>query len=164
MTRTLLTWFLGLLLVFAAMPGRLGAMQPAAATGLVSGTAHSQAGQTMARITVRLRNLANQQLVGTTTSNAAGGFTFTGLTPGQYMVEVVNAAGQVVGTSSAVTLTAGAMVATGVGVTAAAAAVAAAAGAGFLASTVGLVTLASVSAAVAGVTVAATRRPVSPSQ
>jgi len=88
--------------------------------------------------------------------------TFTGLTPGQYMVEAVNAAGQVVGTSSAVTLTAASMVATGVGVTAAVAAAAAASG--FLGSTLGLLTLAGVGSSVAALTVAATRKPVSPSQ
>ena len=162
MPKTLLAIALALTLAAAAIPARVLAGQVPAATGLISGTAHSQAGQTLANTTVRLRSLINQQIVSTTTSNSAGGFTFTGLTPGQYVVEAVNAAGQVVGTSSAVTLTATAMVATGVGVTTAVATAAVAGG--FLGSTLGLATLAGVASGVAAVTVAATRSPVSPSQ
>ncbi|HEY7791668.1 MAG TPA: carboxypeptidase-like regulatory domain-containing protein [Vicinamibacterales bacterium] len=162
MIRTLLVAILAIFITLTAVPVRVVAGQTAPATGLISGTAHSQAGQVLVNTTVRLRSLVNQQIIGTTTSNTAGGFTFTGLTPGQYMVEAVNAAGQVVGTSSAVTLTAASMVATGVGVTAAVAAAAAAGG--FLGSTLGLLTLAGVGSGVAGLTVAATRKPVSPSQ
>jgi hypothetical protein len=100
----------------------------AAATGSLTGTASSSSGQAMANTVVQLRNLATGQLAGSTTSNAVGQFSFVGLNPGNYAVEVVNAAGQIVGTSASVAVSAGATV-TGVGVTASTA-VAAAAGAG----------------------------------
>jgi hypothetical protein len=77
---------------------------------------------------VQLRNLATGQLAGSTTSNVAGQFSFIGLNPGNYAVEVVNAAGQIVGTSASVAVSSGAAV-TGVSVTASAA-VAATAGVG----------------------------------
>ena len=100
----------------------------AAAAGSLSGTASSSSGQVMANTVVQLRNLATGQLAGSTTSNVAGQFSFIGLNPGNYAVEVVNAAGQIVGTSASVAVSAGAAV-TGVSVTASAA-VAATAGAG----------------------------------
>jgi hypothetical protein len=82
----------------------------------------------MSNTVVQLRNLATGQLAGSTTSNVAGQFSFIGLNPGNYAVEVVNAAGQIVGTSASVAVSAGAAV-TGVSVTASPLA-AAAAGAG----------------------------------
>jgi len=93
------------------------------ATGSISGTATSNGGQTLANYTVQLRNTATGQLAGTTTSSSAGTFGFTGLEAGNYVVEVVNAAGQIVGTSAAVTVAAGAAI-TGVAVAATAATVA----------------------------------------
>src|SRR3989442_3367394 len=91
------------------------------AGGSISGTARSSAGRTVANSTVRVRNVMTNQLVGMTTSNAVGQFAFTGLTPGTYAVEVVNAAGEIIGTSAAINVAAGAAV-TGVTVTTAAAA------------------------------------------
>src|SRR2546425_2984242 len=61
----------------------------AQATGTIAGTARGQGGQPLANSTAQLRNLATKQLVGTTTTNAQGAFSFTGLNPGQYMVEIV---------------------------------------------------------------------------
>src|SRR5437667_12888856 len=90
----------------------------AQATGTIAGTARSQGGQSLANMTAQLRNLATKQLVGTTTTNAQGAFSFAGLNPGQFMVEIVNAQGAIVGTTSAITLTTGAMVATGLTVAA----------------------------------------------
>jgi hypothetical protein len=140
-----------------------------APAGTISGTATSQGGQSLANMTAQLRNLATKQLVGTTTTNAQGAFTFTGLNPGQFMVEIVNAQGAIVGTTSAITLSAGAMVATGVTVTAVAAGAiaggaAAAGGLGaFFGTTVGIVTAVAV---VGGVTAAviATQSNASPSR
>src|SRR5262245_60891383 len=71
-------------------------------TGGIQGTATSSTGQALPNYTVQLRNLQTGQLAGTTTSNAAGSFTFTGLTPGNYVIEVVNSAGTIVGSSSAI--------------------------------------------------------------
>jgi hypothetical protein len=131
----------------AATPGQ------APSTGSISGAASNSAGRTIANTTVRLRDVTTGQLAATTTSNAAGQFSFTGLTAGSYTVEVVNAAGQIIGTSSAITVGVGAAV---TGVSVASAAMAAASGS-FFASTAGILAVAAAGAAVAGVTVAANR-------
>src|SRR3989442_10120428 len=93
----------------------------AQATGGIQGTATSSTGQTLPNFTGQLRNLQSGQLAGSTTSNAAGSFSFTGLTPANYVVEVVNQAGTIVGSSSAVAVTAGATGTVTVSTTAAAA-------------------------------------------
>jgi hypothetical protein len=136
----------------------------------LAGTASSSTGQTLVNATVQLRNLATGQLASTTTSNAVGNFAFAGLNPGNYAVEVVNAAGQIVGTSASITVAAGAtvtgvsvtataaVVAGGAGVGAGAAAGAAAAGGGAAAgvSTAAVVTAAATAAGVAGATAVTT--------
>jgi hypothetical protein len=94
-------------------------MAAQAATGTILGTAKTSAGKTVANTTVRLRDLATNQLSGTTMSNGSGAFGFTGLQAGNYVIEVVNAAGEIIGTSASVAVAAGAAV-TGVTVTAAA--------------------------------------------
>ena len=131
--------------------------------GSISGTASTSTGRTVAKATVRLRNLTTGQLSSTTVSDAGGSFSFSGLSASSYVVEVVNAAGGIVGTSASLVVAAGAQV-TGVVVAASAAAVAGVGGAavagatagGFFTSTAGIVALAAAGAAVAGVTVAAT--------
>jgi hypothetical protein len=143
----------------------------AAAVGSLSGSASSSSGQVMANTVVQLRNLATGQLAGSTTSNAAGQFSFIGLNPGNYAVEVVNAAGQIVGTSASVAVSAGAAV-TGVSVTASTAVAAAAAGgagaagaAGAAAAGASTATIVGAAAAAAGVAGAAyTNEVASPSQ
>ena len=96
----------------------------------LAGTATSSTGQTIANVTVQLRDLVTGSLAGTTTSTATGTFTFVGIQAGTYAIEVVSAVGQIVGTSAAIAVTAGATI-TGVAVSATAAiAGAAAAGAG----------------------------------
>jgi hypothetical protein len=80
---------------------------------------------------VQLRNASTGQLVGTATTNGVGQFSFPGLNPGTYVVEVINATGQIVGTSGSVVVGAGAAT-TGVSVTASIATKAATAGAGNL--------------------------------
>lgn len=118
--------FLSAAPLFAARAPRAGQAQAAS----VAGTATSAAGQTLANTTVQLRDLDTGQLAGTTTSGTDGKFNFPGLRAGRYAVEVVSAAGAIIGTSSAITVAAGAAI-TGVTVSATAAAVAAgAAGAG----------------------------------
>lgn len=102
---------------------------PAAATfgqtqGLIAGVA-SVDGKPLTNITVRLRNIDSGQLVGNTTANAAGEFSFNGLSPGNYIAEMVAANGTILGTSVAVSLTITAMVASNVTVGATAAAMAA---------------------------------------
>jgi len=95
-------------------------------TASVAGTARSSAGQPVGNATVQLRNLMTGQLAGTTVSSSAGAFSFMGLPAGRYAVEVVNAAGEVLGTSAALDIAAGAAI-SGVGVAAGARGAAAAA-------------------------------------
>ena len=96
--------------VIAARPGQI----PSSAS--LSGAASDNAGQVLANTSVQLRNVSTGQLAGSTTTNAVGQFSFVGLTPGSYVVEVLNAAGQIVGTSGSVAVSGGAAT-TGVSVT-----------------------------------------------
>ena len=130
---------------------RGGGVQTAVATGAINGTVQSSAGQTLPNYTVQVRNLKTGQLAGTTTSNAAGSFSFAGLSPADYVVEVVNEAGAIVGSSAAVTLAAGATVTVTVSAMAAAAIATAAAGG---ISTALVVTTIAAGAGIAGVIVA----------
>jgi hypothetical protein len=154
--------------LFAAGAPRAPRAGQAQGTASLSGTATSSAGQTLANYTVQLRNLTTGQLAGTTTSSAAGSFSFAGLQAGNYAVEVVNAAGQIIGTSASVAVTAGATV-TGVAVSASAVAAGAAAAAGTAGaagmSTATIVTITTVAAAagVAGA-VALSQNDASPSR
>jgi hypothetical protein len=136
----------------------------------ISGTASNTSGQSLASATVQLRNLATGQIAGTTTSNTVGNFAFVGINPGNYIVEVVNAAGQIAATSASITVAAGATV-TGVAVTtvtaitagtAGAAGAAVAAGAAGGASVATAVTAAAAAAGVTGAVVAV--NDASPSQ
>lgn len=133
-----------------AATARAGA-QAAVGTGALNGTAHSAGGQTLPDYTVQLRNLQTGKLEGITTSNAAGDFSFAGLNPGNYMVEVLNPAGVIVGTSAATAVAAGSTVTVMVSTAAVAALTAAAAGG---ISTVLIVTTVAVAAGIAGVVVA----------
>ena len=109
-------------------------------TGQISGVAALE-GKPIPNTTVRLRNVDSGQLVGNTTTNAAGEFSFTGLPEGNFVVETVSSNGTILGTS-AVSLTAATMVVANLTIGASAAAVAAAGGAGVVLGT---------TAAVAGV-------------
>jgi len=98
--------------------------------GNITGAAKDAQKNSLANSTVRVRNATTGQITGTSTSDAAGNFSFTGLPPGNYIVEVVDAAGKVVGLSPSLAVTAGSTVA--VTVTApAAGALTAATGSGF---------------------------------
>lgn len=154
-------------LLAAPAAGRLGAagVQAPAGTGVINGTAQSAAGQTLPNYTVRLRNLQTGQLVGTTNSSATGSFSFTGLAPASYVVEIVNQDGAIVGSSAAIPVAAGGTVS--VAVSATAAAIAGGAGAGAAPagiSTALVVTTIAIAAGVAGVVVAANRDDASPSR
>jgi len=140
--------------LMAAALGARAAQAPA--TGAINGTAQSSTGQLLRNYTVQLRNLERGQIAGSTTSNAAGGFSFAGLSPANYMIEVVNSSGAIVGSSASIGVTAGST--TTVAVSAAAGAVAgttaAAAGTGAAAggmSTAAIVTTVAAAAGIAGV-------------
>ncbi len=142
-----------------------GASSRQGQTGNLNGTAQNSQGQNLANYTVRVRNVATGQIAGSTTSGATGQFSFVGLDPGNYVVEIVDQAGNIIGASSAVTVAAGATVSVTVGATAAAAAAAVTAGGtAFLASTAGIITVAAAGAGVAGIVVAATKSNASASQ
>jgi len=157
--------------LFAAGAAR-GARVAQDQTGTVKATAKSPQGEALPNYMVRVRNLANGNLVGSTTTNAAGEATFAGLPPGSYAIEVVNAAGEIVGTSAAITVAAGATV--NVTVTASAAAARGAAGgaaaAGGVGATAGrvstavIVTTVAVAAGVLGIVIARNTGTASPSR
>ena len=96
-------------------------------TGTLTGTAKSARGDNLPGYTVRVRNLANGSLAGSTTTSAGGTFSFV-LPPGQYAVELVGPSGEIFGTSASITLGAGATVSITVTASAASALGAAAAG------------------------------------
>lgn len=166
---------LGLVMAVAAVGMPVGAYAatkaPAARqgqeTGSLNGIAQGADRAPLRNYTVRVRNVADGQIAGTTTSSGAGEFTFAGLQPGNYVVEVVDAAGQVVGLSPTLGVTAGAAMSVTINASAGGAITAAAASGDF--SLFGLGTIGSVAvitaAGVAGVTaVVATRGDASPSR
>jgi hypothetical protein len=144
----------------------------AGATGQISGQAFDLTGRHLARATVRLRNMGTGLTFGGALSGAAGDFSFSGLRAGTYVVEVGNAAGQVIGTSRVIPLTPVKMIATGIGVTAAADAESTAigqSGAGspagtFFTSTLGIVVIAALAAGVSVGVYQATKSDASPSR
>lgn len=138
------------------------ASSPGGAT--VSGTATDGNGGMLANYTVRLRNLATGNTAGTTTTTAGGQFSFAGLDPGNYVVEIVDQAGAIVGTSPALAVVEGTAVTVTVGSGAAAAAAAAGAGGVFLTSAAGLVTMAAVGAGITAIAVTSNRGTASPSR
>jgi hypothetical protein len=142
-----------LVLVGLGIPVTVGAagQQP---NGVVSGVVRGSTQQPVASSPVRLRNLTTGQVAGTSTTNAQGAFTFSGVPQGNYVVEVLNASGAVVGTSSTLALTATTATVTGVAITlagakAAVAPAAAAGGTGSLfTSTAGIVAIAALGAGI----------------
>jgi hypothetical protein len=159
--------------MFSAPLFAAGAPRAQAQPASLAGTASSSSGQTLANATVQLRNVTTGQLAGTTTSTASGSFSFGGLQAGTYTVEVVSATGQIVGTSAAISVGAGATV-TGVAVSATAAAVAGGAAAGAAAaggaaagggiSTAVIITTVAAAAGVAGAVAVAKSGDSSPSR
>src|SRR5258706_13741039 len=89
------------------------AQAPPAAS--IAGTATTSTGETLANVTVQLRDLATGRIAGSTTSNAAGAFAFAGIVAGRYTIELISATGQVVGTTGSISVAPGAAV-TGVSV------------------------------------------------
>lgn len=110
-----------------AAAAKAPAVRQVQTTGTIQGEARDEQQKKLAGVRVQVRGL-NGQLVATGTTNAAGEFSFAGLNPGSYTIELVDAAGNIVGTSAAITVTAGATAT--VTVTATAAGAIAAAGGG----------------------------------
>lgn len=96
-----------LVLAFAAFVSPIPVVVAQSQTGNVNGVAADASKNPLANHTVRLRNLANGQITSVTQSSATGTFSFTGITPGNFVIEIVNAAGNVIATSSTIAVTAG---------------------------------------------------------
>jgi hypothetical protein len=110
-------WSCVLIIAMAGVGGPTSLLAAAQQTGSISGTAADASNQSLAKQTVRARNVSNGQVAGTAQTNAAGQYSISGLQPGQYIIEIVDAQGAVVATSGTVTLSAGSLAATGVLVT-----------------------------------------------
>ena len=93
--------------------------------GRISGVARDASQNPLPNVTARLRNVDTGQLVAETRTSASGEYEFTGLDEANYVVEIVDDDGNIVGTSTTIALAAGAA-ATGVAIAASAAAVGAA--------------------------------------
>jgi hypothetical protein len=144
--------FVIVLTVVLSLPLSPLAVMGAARTesGSVAGSATSSTGQVLANATVQLRDLATGTVSGTTTSSSTGRFSFAAVSPGNYVVEVLNAAAQVVGTSASISVGAGDDV-SGVAVIATAPAVTAAAASATNLRTIVAVTSAAAAAGVLGI-------------
>ena len=128
-----------LAVVLMSVPASLYAQVPAQPrNGVINGTAMGPKGEVLANTRVQLRDMKSKQLVGTTTTNAQGRYEFTQLPPSDYVVEIVDRNGAIIGTTALISLTPTAMTAAGITVTATAAgAIAAGAAAGAAAGTAG---------------------------
>ena len=129
-------------------------------TGKISGMAMDSQNQIMPGAKLQLRNVETGQLAATTRAAADGAFEFTGLNPANYMVELVDQSGKIVGLSPAMALASGGVI-TGVSVAASAgSALAGAASAGgvgaFFSSTGGILLLVGIGAGVTAAIIAAT--------
>jgi hypothetical protein len=141
-----------LAVVAAAVITTVGLMAGVVAqqAGALSGTAQGSDRNPLRNYAVQVRNASDGRLAGTTLSDGAGQFAFSDLSPGNYVVEILDATGKIVGLSPSITVAAGQTVTVTVSASAAGA-ISKAAGGGF--SLLGLGPLASV--AVAGAATAA---------
>ena len=71
-------------------------------TGMLRGVARDAKGQNLAGSKVRIRHAGNGSVSAEATTDGSGAFSVPGLAPGNYMVEVLNTVGQVIGLSPAV--------------------------------------------------------------
>jgi hypothetical protein len=161
--KRLLALALVLAMVSLGVPATAFAAAPQAkmGNGQVTGAAQNEAGSPIANATVRLRNTGTGDVVATSRTAADGGYSFSNLAAGNYVVELVDSNGAVIATSVALSLTTGSMSVSGVALTAAVgkAGVGAvgATGAGhFFTSTGGILLLAAVGAGVVVAVIGAT--------
>jgi hypothetical protein len=102
--RRLLAVVLAFVLVFAGTPLTSVAAQ---STGTITGATKTTAGQPLGGHVVRVRSVRTANVVATSTTSAAGNFVLSNIDPGSYVVEVVDAAGRLVGASAIATVVAG---------------------------------------------------------
>ena len=135
--------------------------------GTMTGVARGNHMQPVGRVNVQVRNVNTGALVGTTVTTEAGTFAFPGLPAGNYIAEVVDAAGKVLGVGAPVSVPAGGTATTSVIALAFGPTTAASIGSGFSFLGMGPVTTMTVlgAATAASVTaVVATRPDASPSR
>lgn len=150
---------IGVVIIAIAL-GLAVAADAAQGTGKISGIARDALAQAMPGVKVQLRNVDTGQLVATTKAAADGAFEFTGLNPGNYIVELVDNSGKIIGLSPATALAAGGSI-TGLIVAASASgalvgAAAAGGAAAFFSSTGGILLLVGIGAGVTAAVIAAT--------
>jgi hypothetical protein len=118
--------------------------------GRIEGSARDELRNAQANAIVRARNIDTGQLAATGTTTAEGAFVLIGLSAGNFVVELVDAAGNIICTSTPVSLTSTAMIATGVTLSCSRNPAAALADNehGFFTRTAGIVTLAAIGAGI----------------
>jgi len=94
-----------------AVGGAVGGAVPGASQAVISGGVVSLGGQPLTGAVVQARNLVTGAVSGSSSTVTAGQFALS-VNPGSYVVEIVDAGGQIVGTSSFVSVAAGATVTT----------------------------------------------------
>lgn len=119
--RRLLSGFVAAAMLAACVPAAaFGAVQGAQPQqGTISGVAVGADKAPLPNYTVRIRRVDNGSLAGSTTTSQAGEYTFAGLAPGNYVVEIADAAGRIVGMSPSISVAAGASVSVNVSASAA---------------------------------------------
>jgi hypothetical protein len=134
---------IALLVVILAL-GAAVAADAAQAAGKIAGTVRDAQGQPLPNARLQLRNVDTAQVMAKTRAGADASYEFTGIAPGNYVVEIVDDADRVLGLSAAAPLAAGGAV-TGLIV---ALASTTAAGGAFFASTAGILLLVGLGAGV----------------
>ena len=94
-------------LIFVMTLAAASATLEAQSGGTMTGVARGNHLQSLASVNVQLRNLDTGAVVGTTMTTEAGTFTFPKLPAGNYIAEVVDTAGKVLGVGAPVFLPAG---------------------------------------------------------
>ena len=79
----------------------------AQSTGTITGVAKASAGQPLGGHSVRVRSVRTGDVVATATTSANGSFVVPNLDAGSYVVEIVDTAGRIVGTSAIATVVGG---------------------------------------------------------
>ena len=109
--------FTMLLIIGVALSGSAPIL--AQGQGTLTGVAQSAEKAPLPNFRILVRNANSGELAGSTISNQAGQFSFASLKAGTYVVEILDAAGKVVGLSPSLTVAAGSTVTVTVGATAA---------------------------------------------
>lgn len=152
-----MTRLVGLLALVLAL-GLTMAANAGQATGSIAGTVRDAQGQPLPSVKLQLRNIDTGQVVATTRAGADAAYQFMGIVPANYVVEIVDDSGKVLGLSVASSMAAnGAITGLIVALSSTGAAAAAAGGLGaFFASTGGILLLVGIGAGVTAGVIAVT--------